>query len=73
MEQKLGLYINGRRFDIDVKDEFATFLQAEFEKDFNINGNNDIKILLQAYVKKNYQLFEQDKKIKDILQDCETL
>lgn len=73
MSQKIGLYISGRRFDVDVDDEFATYLTQQMTKDFNMEGNNDIKVLLQAYVRKNYDLYLQDKKMKEIIKECETL
>ena len=68
MSKKIGLLINGRRFDVDVEDKFASFLQKKMLKDFNLEGNNDIKKLLQAYVRKNHELFTQDQEIKKILQ-----
>jgi len=66
MSKKIALYIGGRKFDVDVDDEFAPFLEAQMEKDFNIDGNNDLKILLQAYIRKNHELYMQEKKIEDI-------
>jgi len=67
MSKKLGLHIGGRRFDVDVEDSFAPFLEHQMSKDFNIDGNNDLKILLQAYIRKNHELFLQEKKIAEIL------
>jgi hypothetical protein len=67
MSQKIGLHIGGRRFDVDVEDEFASFLKEQMSKDFNIEGNNDLKLLLQAYVRKNHELFLQEKKTAEIL------
>jgi len=67
MSKKLGLHIGGRRFDVDVEDEFAVFLKEQMRKDFNIDGNNDLKLLLQAYVRKNHDLFTQEKKIEEVL------
>ena len=66
MSRKIALHINGRRFDVDVEDEFSEFLLKSIDEDFNIDGNNDAKVLLQAYVRKNYELYKQDKKIKEI-------
>ncbi len=71
MSRKLGLHIGGRRFDVDVEDSFASFLQEQMSKDFNIEGNNDLKILLQAYVRKSHELFLQEKKIEEILKKLE--
>ena len=68
MSKKIGLYIAGRRFDVDLDDEFAIFLESEMEKDFNIEGNNELKTVMQAYVRKNYELFLQEKKHKELLQ-----
>lgn len=71
MSKKLGLHIGGRRFDVDVDENFATFLQSQMERDFNYDGNNDAKAMLQAYVRQTYELYTQNKKIDDILQKLE--
>ena len=72
MTKKLGLNIGGRRFDVDVEDEFASFLEDEMSKDFNIDGNNDLKALLQAYVRKNHELFLQEQKMQEIVKKIES-
>jgi hypothetical protein len=71
MSKKLGLNIGGRRFDVDVEDSFAPFLEQQMRKDFNIEGNNDLKTLLQAYVRKNHDLFLQEQKIEEITKKLE--
>lgn len=71
MSKKIGLHIGGRRFDVDVEDEFAKFLTQQMSKDFNIEGNNDLKVLLQAYVRKVHDLYVQEKKIEEIFQNFE--
>ena len=71
MSKKLGLYIGGRRFDVDVEDGFASFLEHQMSKDFNIDGNNDLKTVLHAYVRKNHELFLQEQKIEEILKKIE--
>ena len=71
MSKKIGLHIGGRRFDVDVEEKFALFLEKEMADDFNIDGNNDLKILLQAYVRKNHELYLQNKKIDEILKKIE--
>ncbi|HIM74887.1 MAG TPA: hypothetical protein EYM48_01650 [Campylobacterales bacterium] len=71
MSKKIGLYIGGRRFDVDVDDKFANFLEVQMEKDFNIEGNNEIKSVMQAYVRKNYELYIQNKDVKSILDKFE--
>ena len=67
MSKKIGLHIGGRRFDVDVEEEFAIFLNQQMSKDFNIDGNNDLKLLLQAYVRKNHELFTHEKQMEEIL------
>ena len=67
MSKKIGLYIGGRRFDVDVEDDFAKFLEHQMSKDFNIEGNNELKTVMQAYVRKNYELYLQEQKIDEIL------
>jgi len=71
MSKKIGLHIGGRRFDVDVEDRFASFLQKQMLEDFNMEGNNDIKILLQAYVRKNHDLYVQNQKVEEILEKIE--
>jgi len=71
MSKKIGLKIRGTRFEVDVEEEFAKFLELQMAKDFNIDGNNDLKTLLQAYVRKNHELFEQNKKIEEIVKKIE--
>ncbi|MCK9473019.1 hypothetical protein [Sulfurimonas sp.] len=71
MSKKLGLNIAGRHFDVDVEDSFAIFLEQQMKKDFNIEGNNELKILLQAYVRKNHELFLQEQKIEEITKKLE--
>jgi len=71
MSKRIGLHIGGRRFDVDVEDDFAQFLTQQMTQDFNIDGNNDLKVLLQAYVRKNHELYLQEKKMEKILQRLE--
>ena len=71
MSKKIGLHIGGRRFDVDVDDKFANFLEHQMSKDFNMEGNNDLKILLQAYVRKNHELYMQDQEMKELLRKLE--
>jgi hypothetical protein len=71
MSKKIVLHITGRRFDVDVEEEFALFLEKEIEKDFDKEGNKTIKDLLQAYVRKTHALYQQNKKIEKMNQEIE--
>ncbi len=67
MSKKISLNIGGRNFDIDVDEQFATFIEHQIAKDFHGEGKNDLKILVQAYVGKTYELYTQEQKIENIL------
>ena len=44
------------------------FLVAGMKDDFHYEGNNDLKILLQAYVRKSFALYEQEKQIAALIE-----
>lgn len=67
MNKKITLTINGSRFDIDVDATFAVFLEQQLEKDMNMEGNNSFKALLQAYIRKNYELYNQELELTRLL------
>ena len=67
MSKKISLHIGGRKFDVDVDEKFAPFLEYQMAKDFNVDGNNDLKILLQAYVRKSHELYAQEQEIDKII------
>ncbi len=67
MPKKISLTFNAKRYDIDIDEEFAPFLEKQMKNDFNIEGNNDLKLLLQAYVQKNYALYKDEIKLKKLL------
>jgi len=73
MSKKICLHIGGRRFDVDVEDDFALFLEHQMSKDFNIEGNNDLKLLLQAYVRKSHELYMQEQKVEELIKKCDSL
>ncbi len=73
MSQKIGLYIGGKKFEVDVDDNFAPFLKHQMSRDFNVDGNNDLKKLLQAYVRKSHELYLQEIEIGNIMKKCNNL
>ncbi len=73
MSTKIALKVGGKRFDVDVEDDFAIFLNEQMAIDFKIDANNEIKTLLQAYIRKSHNLFIQEQNIQDILEECENL
>lgn len=71
MSKKITLTISGSKFDIELEEEFAAFLLKQIDEDFNPAGNNDIKVLLQAYVRKNYKLYENMRESEKLLKQLE--
>ncbi|MDD2265938.1 hypothetical protein [Sulfuricurvum sp.] len=67
MKTKITLTLNAKRYDIDVEEDFARFLSEQMKQDFEFYGNNDIKLLLQAYVRKSFALYEQEKEISGLI------
>ena len=67
MQKKLSITVNAKRYDVDVDEAFATFLSAKMDEDFNMEGNNDLKVLLQAYVKRCHMLYEDEKRLQKLL------
>jgi len=64
---KICLYVNGRPYDVNIEDNFLPFLEKEMDNDFNIDGNIDVKTLLNSYLSKTHKLFEKEQKIENIL------
>lgn len=73
MIKKIGLHVGGRRFDVDVENDFALYLEHQMAKDFNVEGNNDLKLLLQAYVRRTHEIYIQDQKIEEITKKLDDL
>ena len=67
MNEKISLTIGGKTFDVDVDENFAAFLNKELSHDFHMEGNNDILTLLQAYIRKTHNLYQQEQKIDAII------
>ena len=71
MSKKIGLNIGGRNFDVDVDEKFAQYLEHQMAKDFNVEGKNDLKVLLQAYIRKTHELYSQEQKVNEIIKKVE--
>ncbi|MGD9717841.1 MAG: hypothetical protein AB7U24_01215 [Sulfurimonadaceae bacterium] len=67
MSKKISLRIGSVLYDVDVEEPFYSYLAKEVAQDFNTSGNNDLKVLLKAYVKKNHELFVQEEKMRELI------
>lgn len=72
MTQKISLTFNAKRYDIDVEEGFADFLLAQMEEDFHTNGNNDLKALLHAYVRKSFYLYRHQQEMDKVIGTLES-
>ncbi len=72
MSKKISLTINAKRYDIDIDDAFAPYLERIMREDFNVHSNNDLKLLLQAYVRQNYKLFELEQRVASLIAKIDT-
>ncbi|MDP1785288.1 MAG: hypothetical protein Q8K81_07695 [Sulfuricurvum sp.] len=73
MNVKVSLTINAKSYDIDVEEDFANFLTHQMSQDFQIDGNNDLRALLGAYVRKNFALYSQEKQIAALSDQIQTI
>ncbi len=73
MNVKVSLTLNAKRYDIDVEEDFAHFLTAHMKHDFQIDGNNDLRALLQAYVRSNFALYSQEKEISALVEKIQVV
>ena len=69
MAKKITLTVNRSHFKLELEDAFADYLLAQMKRDFNLEANNDIRLLLQAYVQKNLECFEMEKKAESVLRE----
>ena len=68
MSKKISFMVDGKKFDLNIDDQFAPFLQKQMAFDLNVDGNNDVKKVLEAYIRKTYELYLKEKKIEEILE-----
>lgn len=61
---KISLKVGGSSFNIDLEEEFAKSLKPELDYIFKQDSNNEIKVLLEAFIKKSYDLYTLKKEIK---------
>jgi len=69
--KKISITVAGKTYDINVDNEFAALLEESIKKDLKIDGNNSVKNLLEAYLKKNYECFMMEKRLSELLKKIE--
>ncbi len=64
--EKLSLKINSQKYDINANGDFKEFLHHSLINDFDTESNNDLKKLLNAYVKSTYKLFKLENELNEL-------
>ena len=70
---KLSLQVGAKDFDIILDDDFYDFFMDDFKKTFEDKKNIEIKELLRAFVQKSYDKYQDNKKIKQLLENIDKL
>ncbi|BCD67462.1 hypothetical protein [Nitratiruptor sp. YY09-18] len=65
--KRVTIKIEGKEYDINLKNDFAQALETELEKELPPYENNSIKELLQAYLKKCYDCYVLEQKLQKLL------
>ncbi len=65
--RKVTIKIDGKAYDINLKEDFAKSLEEELEKELPPYHNNSTKDLLNSYLKKCYDCYVLEQKIENLL------
>ncbi len=65
--RKISIKIENRKYDISVEEDIVDEFEKSIAKDLNIKGDNSIKDILEAYLKKNYEVVMLKKRINKLL------
>ncbi|BCD62847.1 hypothetical protein NitYY0826_C1732 [Nitratiruptor sp. YY08-26] len=65
--QKVTIKIEGKEYDIQLKEDFAQSLLEDLQKDLPPHSSNSIKNLLHAYLKKCYDCYVLEKRLQELL------
>ena len=74
MEYQIDLKVYGQKYDLKIQeDDFSLYLYKNIIEDFKINDNNSRLVMLRAYVKSVYSLYQQQKRVERIIDKIEEL
>ena len=65
MKKKISIRFSGLSFDMELEEGFAMSLEPELAHLFNLDGNNSVKHLLEAYIKKSYEVYLLKRTVKE--------
>ena len=65
--KKILIVIGGKRYTITLEEPFAKLIEKELKEIFDMNKNNDTKLLLQAFLSKQIEYLELEQKIGELI------
>ncbi len=65
--KKVSFVIGGKRYTITLEDPHADAMEAELTSLFETGRDNDTRVLLEAFLEKQLELFEIGEKTENIL------
>ena len=65
--QKLLLTIGGKQYTITLEEPYAEAVRRELEATFETGRDNEVKVLLQAYLTKQIECLEIENEISELL------
>jgi len=68
---KISLHVGSKDFDISLDGDFYEYFKEDFNLSFNDRKNIDIKELLQAFVQKSYNEYQDKLKLEEISKKLE--
>jgi hypothetical protein len=68
--KKITLAVGGKQYTISLDEPYAEAMEKELKETFVMGQDNDVKVLLQAYLTKQLAYFETMNEIKQL---CEKL
>jgi hypothetical protein len=63
--QKIRLKVSGKNFDLDLEEDFSKYLYRDLAQNLN-KENISVKDLLNAYIRKNYEMFALHKRVEEL-------
>ena len=65
--KKISLVIGGKRYTITLEEPFADDVEKELLELFDSGKDNETKVLLQAFLSKQIEYLELERKIEELL------
>ena len=69
--KKVSFVIGGKRYTITLEDPHADAMEAELTRLFETGRDNDTRILLEAFLERQLELFEIGEKTEKLLKKIE--